>query len=171
MREETSELPARTRVGGGEVQRPRSPTRLLLVVAGVVVFGVVAYALFTIVASGAPSRADYVASVNDVCRGGMPRIRGLNGESAPNARQAASSISDMSVQIEELERPAAGKREINRFMSTLERVASGLEELDVSQRANNNRSAQEAARKLQRSVARFENASKNLGTERCTFER
>ena len=171
MREETSELPGRTRVGGGEVQRPGATKRLLLVVAGVILFGVVAYAIYTVVADGAPSRADYVISVNDVCRGRMPRVSGLNGERARNTRQAALAISEMTVQIGELERPEASNREIDRFMSTLEGVASGLEDLDVSQRANNNRRAQEADRKLQRSVARFENASKNLGTEQCTFER
>jgi len=171
MREETSELPGRTRVGGGEVQRPGSTKRLLLVVAGVILFGVVAYAIYTVVADGAPSRADYVISVNDVCRGRMPRVSDLNGERARNTRQAALAISEMTVQIEELERPEASNREIDRFMSTLLGVASGLEDLDVSQRANNNRRAQEADRKLQRSVDRFENASKNLGTEQCTFER
>ncbi len=171
MREETSELPGRTRVGGGEVQRPGATKRLLFVVAGVILFGVVAYAIYTVVADGAPSRADYVISVNDVCRGRMPRVSGLNGERARNTRQAALAISEMTVQIGELERPEASNREIDRFISTLEGVASGLEDLDVSQRANNNRRAQEADRKLQRSVARFENASKNLGTEQCTFER
>ena len=171
MREETSELPGRTRVGGGEVQRPGSTKRLLFVVAGVVLFGLVAYATYTVVADGAPSRADYVISVNDVCRGRMPRVSDLNGERARNTRQAALVISEMTVQIGELERPEASNREIDRFMSTLEGVASGLEDLDVSQRANNNRRAQEADRKLQRFVERFENASKNLGTEQCTFER
>jgi hypothetical protein len=171
MREETSELPGRTRVGGGEVQRPGSTKRLLFVVAGVILFGLVAYAIYTVVADGAPSRADYVISVNDVCRGRMPRVSDLNGERARNTRQAALAISEMTVQIGELERPEASNREIDRFMSTLEGVASGLEDLDVSQRANNNRRAQEADRKLQRSVDRFENASKNLGTEQCTFER
>jgi len=171
MREETSELPGRTRVGGGDVQRPGSTKRLLFVVAGVILFGVVAYAIYTVVADGAPSRADYVISVNDVCRGRMPRVSDLNGERARNTRQAALAISEMTVQIGELERPEASNREIDRFMSTLEGVASGLEDLDVSQRANNNRRAQEADRKLQRSVDRFENASKNLGTEQCTFER
>jgi hypothetical protein len=56
-------------------------------------------------------------------------------------------------------------------MSTFEGVATGLEDLNVSQRANNNRRAQEAARMVERFVKRFEDASKNLGTERCTFER
>jgi len=171
MRQETSELPARTRVGGGEVQRAGSNKRLLFVVAGVVLFGLVAYAIYMVVADGAPSRTDYVASVNDVCRGRMPRISGLNDAPARNTRQAVSVISDMTVQIEDLEQPEASDREISRFMSAFEGVGRGLEDLDVSQRANNSRRAQEADRKLQRSVARFENASRNLGTEQCTFER
>jgi hypothetical protein len=56
-------------------------------------------------------------------------------------------------------------------MSTFERVRSALEDLNVSQRANNNRRAQEAEREIERFVKRFEDASRNLGTEECTFER
>jgi len=171
MREETSELPGRMKVGEGAVQRAGSSKRALFVVAGLALFGVVAYAIYTLVADGPPTRADYVTSLNDVCRDRMPRTTGLIGDRARDTERAASKISEVTVQIEELERPEASNREIDRFMSTLEQVGTGLEDLNVSQRANNNRRAQEADRKLQRFVERFENASKNLGTEQCTFER
>jgi hypothetical protein len=171
MREETSELPARTKVGGGEVQRAGTGKGMLLVAAGVVLFGIVAYLIYTIVADGPPTRADYVSSVNDVCRDRMPRLRGLNEDRARDTERAASLLSAMSAQIEDLERPEGSTREIDRFMSTFEGVATGLEDLNVSQRANNNRRAREAARMVERFVRRFEDASKNLGTEQCTFER
>lgn len=171
IREETSELPGRMRVGEGAVKGAGSRKRALLVVAGLVLFGVVAYATYMLVADGPPTRADYVVSVDDVCRDRMPPISDLNGDRARDTERAASVISEMTVQIEELERPEASNREIDRFMSTFEQVGSGLEDLNVSQRANNNRRAQEADRKLQRFVQRFENSSKNLGTEQCTFER
>ena len=158
------------KVGGGAVQGAGSRKRAILVVAGLALFGVVAYAIFMLVADGPPTRADYVASVNDVCRDRLPRTSGLNGDRPRETERAASVISEMTVQIEELERPEASNREIDRFMSTFAQVGSGLEDLNVSQRANNNRRAQEADRKLQRFVERFENASKNLGTGQCTFE-
>jgi hypothetical protein len=170
MRDETSELPGRGKVGGGEVQRA-STRKGLLVVAGVLLFGLVAYGIYTLVADGAPTRADYVASINDVCRDRMPRVGGLNRDRARNTERAAALISDMTLQIEELEPPEGNTREIDRFMSTFERVRSALEDLNVSQRANNNRRAQEAEREIERFVKRFEDASRNLGTEQCTFER
>ena len=170
MRDETSELPGRGKVGGGEVQRART-NKGLLVVAGVLLFGLVAYGIYTLVADGAPTRADYVTSINDVCRDRMPRVGGLNGDRARNTEQAASVISDMTLQIEELEPPEGNTREIDRFLFTFEGVRTALEDLNVSQRANNNRRAQEAEREIERFVERFENASKNLGTEQCTFER
>ncbi len=169
-RQPTSELPSRKRVGGGGVQRAGSSRRTLLVLVGVVLFGVVAYVLYILVAGGAPTRADYVASVNDVCRDRMPRVNGLNDGRARSTERAASLIGEMTVEIEELERPEGNDREIDRFVSTIEGVGSSLEDLNVSQSANNNRRAQEAARMLERSVARFENASRNLGTRQCTFE-
>jgi len=170
MREETSELPGRMKVGGGEVQGARSGKRALLVVAGLVLFGVVAYAIYTLVSDGPPTKADYVASVDDVCRGRLPSTSDLNSDRAQETERAALVISEMTVQIEELERPEASNREIDRFIFTFEQVGSGLEDLNVSQRANNNRRAQEADRKLQRFVEHFEKASKKLGTEQCTFE-
>jgi hypothetical protein len=171
IRDETSELPPRRKVGGGDVQRAGTNKRAFLVVAGLVLFGVVAFGISKLVADGAPTRDDYVASINDVCRGRMPRIGALSDGRARNTERAASLISDMALQIEELERPEGNTREIDRFMSTFERVRSGLEDLNVSQRANNNRRAQDAELKIERFVKRFENASKNLGTEMCTFER
>ena len=169
-RQPTSELPSRKKVGGGGVQRAGSDKRTLLVLAGVVLFGVVAYVLYTLVAGGAPTRADYVTSVNDVCSDRMPRVSGLNDGRARNTERAASVIGEMTVEIEELERPEGNDREIDRFVSTFEGVGSSLEDLNVSQTANNNRRAQEAARMLEREVARFEDASRNLGTRQCTFE-
>jgi len=171
MREETSELPGRMKLGGGEVQGSGARKRAILVVAGLALFGVVAYAIFMLVADGPPTKAGYVTSVNDVCRDRMPRTSGLNGDRARRTERAASEISVVTVQIEELERPEASNREIDSFLFSLGQVRSGLEDLNVSQRANNNRRAQEADRKLQRFVGRFENASKKLGTEQCTFER
>jgi pSer/pThr/pTyr-binding forkhead associated (FHA) protein/plasmid stabilization system protein ParE len=171
MREETSELPGRMKVGEGDIQRAPSSKRALLVVAGLALSGVIAIAIYMLVADGPPTRADYVNSVNDVCRDRMPRTGALSGDRARETERAASMISEVTVQIEELERPEARNREIDRFMSTLEQVGSGLEDLNVSQRANNNRRAQEADRKLQRFVKRFENASRNLGTRQCSFER
>jgi len=170
MRDETSELPGRGKVGGGEVQKARTKIGLL-VVAGVLLFGLVAYGIYTLVADGAPTRADYVTSINDVCSGRMPRFGGSNGVLVRNTEQSASVISDMTLQIEELESPQGNTREIDRFLFTFEGVRNALEDLNVSQRANNNRRAQEAERKIERFVERFENASKNLGTEQCTFER
>jgi len=171
MREETSELPGRMKVGGGAVQGARSSKRAVLVVAGLALFGVLAFAIYMLVADGPPTRADYVTSVNDVCRDRLPRTSGLNSDRAQQTERASLVISEVTVQIEELERPEASNREIDRFLSTLKQVGSGLEDLNVSQRANNNRRAQEADRKLQRFVKRFENASKNLGTEQCSFDR
>jgi predicted double-glycine peptidase len=101
----------------------------------------------------------------------MPRVGGLNRDRARNTERAAALISDMTLQIEELEPPEGNTREIDRFLFTFEGVRTALEDLNVSQRANNNRRAQEAERKIERFVERFENASKNLGTEQCTFER
>jgi hypothetical protein len=170
MRDETSELPGRGKVGGGEVQRANT-RKGLLVVAGVLLFGLVAYGIYTLVADGAPTRADYVASINDVCSGRMPRVSGLNGDRARNTERATALISDMTLQIEELEPPEGNTREIDRFLSTFERVRDALEDLNVSQRANNNRRAQEAEREIERFVKRFEDASRNLGTEQCSFER
>ena len=169
-RQPTSELPARKKVGGGGVQRAGSGKRTLLVLAGVVLFGVVAYLLYILVSGGAPTRADYVSSVNDVCSDRMPRVSGLNDGRARNTERAASVIGEMTVEVEEFERPEGNDREIDRFVSTFEGVGSSLEDLNVSQRANNNRRAQEAARKLDRDVKRFEDASRNLGTRQCTFE-
>ncbi|CAN5692465.1 hypothetical protein BH20ACT23_BH20ACT23_29480 [soil metagenome] len=169
-RQPTSELPARKKVGGGGVQRAGSGKRTLLVLAGVVLFGVVAYVLYILVAGGAPTRADYVASLNDVCSDRLPRVNGLNDGRARNTERAAALIGEMTVEIEELERPEGNDREIDRFVSTFEGVGSSLEALNVSQRANNNRRAQDAARGLERNVVRFENASRNLGTGQCTFE-
>ena len=170
-RQPTSELPTRGKVGGGRVQRAGSSKRTLLVLAGVVLFGIVAFVLYTLVAGGAPTRADYVASVNDVCRGSMPDISSLNDGRARSTERAASVIGEMTVEIEALERPEGNDREIDRFISTFEQVGSGVEDLNVSQRANNNRRAQEAERKLERYVARFENVSEKLETGQCTFER
>lgn len=170
-RQPTSELPTRRKVGGGGVQRAGSSKRTLLVLAGVVLFGVVALVLYTLIAGGAPTRADYVSSVNDVCRGRMPDVSGLNDGRARNTERAASAIGEITVEIEELERPEGNDREIERFISTFQQVGSGVEELNVSQRANNNRRAQEAARQLERSARRFEDASANLGTRQCTFSR
>jgi len=169
-RQPTSELPARRKVGGGGVQRAGSSKRTLLVLISVVLFGVVAYLLYLLVAGGAPTRADYVVSVNDVCSDSMPRVNGLNDGRARSTERAAALIGEMTVEIEELERPEGNDREIDRFISTFEGVGSSLEDLNVSQRANNNRRAQEAAQKLGRDVERFEDASRNLGTRQCTFE-
>ena len=170
-RQPTAELPSRKRVGGGGVQRAGHSKRTMLVVAGVVLFGIVAYLLYTVIAGGAPTRAEYVASVNDVCRDRMPRVAGLNDGRARNTERAASIIGDITLEIEELELPEGNDREIDRFVSTFEQVGSGVEALNVSQKANNNRRAQEAERKLRRSAERFEDASRSLGTRRCTFER
>lgn len=169
-RQPTSELPAR-KVRGGGVQRAGSNKRALLIAAGVVLFVVIAYLFYMLVAGGAPSRAGYVASVNEVCRERMPRVNGLTGRRARNTERAASLIGEMTVEIEELEEPEGNNREIDRFMSTFARVGSGLEDLNVSQRASNNRRAQEAGRRLARNVVRFEDASRRLGTGQCTFER
>ena len=168
-RQPTSELPSR-KVGGGGVQRAGAGKRTLLVLVGLVLFVVVAYLLYVLVAGGAPTRADYVASVNDVCGEGMPRVNGLNDGRARSTERAATLVDEMTVEIEELERPEGNNREIDRFISTFENVGAGLEDLNVSQTANNNRRAQEAAQKLERGVARFEDASRNLGTRQCTFE-
>jgi len=167
-RQPTSELPSRTK--GGALQRAGSARRTLLVVAGILLLALIGYALVTLVADGAPSRADYVASVNEVCDERMPRVDGLNNGRARNTNRAAAAVDVLVSEIEELERPEGNEREINRFVATFSNVRDGLEDLNVSQTANNNRRAQEAERKLTQTVARFEDASRNLGTTRCTFE-
>ena len=168
-RQPTSELPSR-KVGGGALQRAGS-SRTLFVVVGIILLAVVTYALFTLLADSAPSRTDYVASVNDVCGDRMPRVDGLNDGRSRNTGRAASAVDEIVSEIEGLERPEENEREVNRFVTTLNNVGTGLDELNVSQTANNNRRAQEAERSLTRNVARFEYASRNLGTTQCTFQR
>ncbi|MGH2697938.1 MAG: FHA domain-containing protein [Actinomycetota bacterium] len=166
----TSELPVRKKVGGGGVERAGSNKRALLII-GAVLLAVVAFGLYSLVALGAPSRQEYVASINDICREDMARLNDLNDSRARNTKRATALIGDMTVEIEELERPEGNEREIDRFISTFQRVGSRFETLNVSQRANNNRRAREAARRLDRDVRRFEDASRNLGARQCTFGR
>jgi pSer/pThr/pTyr-binding forkhead associated (FHA) protein len=170
MRAPTSELPARKKVGGGEVERAGASKRTLLII-GALLLAILVFGLYSLFSGGAPTRQDYVASVNDICREDMARLNRLNDSRAGNTERAAAIIGDMTTTIEELERPEGSDREIDRFISTFERVGSGFEALSVSQRANNTRRAREAARRLDRDVRRFQDAARNLGTQQCTFDR
>jgi hypothetical protein len=169
-RSPTSELPARKKVGRGGVERAGANKGTLLII-GAVLAAVLIFGLYSLFAGGAPTRQDYVASINDICRDDMARLNGLNDSRARNTERAASIIGDMTTAIQELERPEEGEREIDRFIASFDRVGSGFEDLSVSQRANNTRRAREAARRLDRDVRRFQDASRNLGTQQCTFDR
>jgi pSer/pThr/pTyr-binding forkhead associated (FHA) protein len=169
-RSPTSELPARKKVGKGDVERAGASKRTLLVI-GAVLVAILVFGLYSLFAGGAPSRQDYVSSVNDICREDMARLNRLNDSRAGNTERAAAIIGDTTIAIEELERPEGGDREIDRFISTFERVGSDFEALSVSQRANNTRRARQAARRLDRDVRRFQDAARNLGAQQCTFDR
>jgi pSer/pThr/pTyr-binding forkhead associated (FHA) protein len=169
-RSPTSELPARKKVGGGGVERAGASKRALLII-GAVLVAILVFGLYSVFAGGAPGRQDYISSVNDICREDMARLNRLNDSRAGNTERAAAIIGDMTTSIEELERPEGNDREIDRFISTFERVGSGFEALSVSQRANNTRRARVAARRLDRDVRRFQDAARNLGAQQCTFDR
>ncbi|MGH2703024.1 MAG: FHA domain-containing protein, partial [Actinomycetota bacterium] len=74
MRAPTSELPSRQKVGGGAIQRAGAK-RGVLVALGVVFALVAGYFLYSLIAGGAPSKEEYVASVNDICE---PEVSKLN---------------------------------------------------------------------------------------------
>jgi pSer/pThr/pTyr-binding forkhead associated (FHA) protein len=166
----TSELPARRKVGKGDVERAGASKRTLLII-GVVLVAILVFGVYSLFAGGAPGKQEYVSSVNDICREDMARLNRLNDSRAGNTERAATIIGDMTTAIEELERPEGSDREIERFIATFERVGSGFEALSVSQRANNTRRARQAARRLDRDVRRFQDAARNLGAQQCTFDR
>lgn len=171
MRAPTSELPTRSREDGGAAERPRSNRMPLLIGATVVVAALLAYLLYTALAGGPPSRQDYVASVNGVCEGDMPKLNDLNVNRPKSTERAASLVNGMTGEIEELERPEEGGKAIDAFIGSFNRVGAGFEDLNVSQSANNQERARDAARKLERSVQRFDRAARDLGVNRCAFRR
>ncbi|MGH2752537.1 MAG: FHA domain-containing protein [Actinomycetota bacterium] len=170
MRAPTSELPTRSKVGGGAVHRAGSNKRNLVIAAAAVGALIVGFLLYSLIAGGAPSRADYVASVNDICREDMARLNELNVNRAGSTERAASLVAGMTGEIDGLERPEGDERQIDRFIASFERVGAGFEDLNTSQRANNERRARDAARQLQRATRRFDRAARSLGTGQCAFE-
>jgi len=165
----TSELPTRSKVGGGVVQRAGSDKRPLLIGAAVLGALIVGYLLYSALAGEPPSTEDYVASVNDVCGDHTTRVRELNLNRAGGTGRAASLIGGLAEDIVELERPEEGGARIDAFVSSFQRVGTGFEDLSTSQSANNERRAREAERKLERSTQRFNRAAREFGASRCAL--
>ncbi|MGH2703377.1 MAG: FHA domain-containing protein, partial [Actinomycetota bacterium] len=91
MRAPTSELPSRQRVGGGAIQRGGSK-RGLLVALGVVVVLVAGYLLYSLIAGGAPSKQDYVVSVNDICEPEVSKLNNLRNVNRARSVQQGSRL-------------------------------------------------------------------------------
>ena len=165
----TSELPTRSKVGGGAVQRAGSDKRPLLIGAAVLGVLIVGYLLYSALAGGPPSTEDYVASVNDICRDDMARVGEFNLNRAGGTERAASLIGGLTEDIDELERPEEEGGRIDAFVSSFQRVGTGFEDLSTSQSANNERRAREADTKLERSTRRFNRAARELGANQCAL--
>ncbi len=165
----TSELPTRSKVGGGAVQRAGSDKRPLLIGAAVLGVLIVGYLLYSALAGGPPSTEDYVASVNDICRDDMARVGEFNLNRAGETERAASLIGGLTEDIDELERPEEEGGRIDAFVSSFQRVGTGFEDLSTSQSANNERRAREADTKLERSTRRFNRAARELGANQCAL--
>ncbi len=165
----TSELPTRSKAGGGVVQRTGSDKRPLLIGTAVLGALIVGYLLYSALAGGPPSTEDYVASVNDICRDDVARVGELNVNGAGGTERATSLIGGVTEEIEELERPEEGGDRIDAFVTSFQRVGTGFEDLSTSQSANNERRAREAETRLERSTQRFNRAARELGANRCAL--
>jgi pSer/pThr/pTyr-binding forkhead associated (FHA) protein len=168
MRAPTSEL--RRKVGGGAIQRAGANRGLLVAVAVVAVL-VAGYFLYSVIVGGAPSKEDYVASVNNICQPQMSKLDNLNINRARGVERAGSLVNGMLGVIQELERPEESVAQADAFVSSFEKVGSALESLRVSQEANNERRARKAARRLENVVMRSNAAAKKLGATECVLRR
>ena len=169
VRAPTEELPARKRVGTGGVIRPGKDRRLAFIAAGVIVAVVVGYLLYSALDGGPPSREEYVASVNDICREGVGRLDDLNLNRPRSVERASTLLTGVISDIEELDSPEDGTLRTNRFISSLKAVRNQLRNLSVSQQANNDRRAREAARRLERGVRRLNSQSNRIGVNQCSL--
>jgi hypothetical protein len=169
MRAPTSELPSRQRVGGGAIHRAGSK-RGLLVALAIVVALVAGYFLYSLIAGGAPSKQDYVVSVNDICEPEVSKLNSLrNVNRARSVQQGSRLVNGMVADIRELERPEGSDRQIRAFLSSFNKVGSTLEKLSVSLQANNDKRARRPARRLEFWVVRSDRAAKRLGTNECAL--
>ena len=169
LRAETSELPSRQKVGGGAIQRAGAK-RGLLVALAVVLALVAGYFLYSLIAGGAPSKGDYVVSVNDICEPEVSKLNNLrNVNRARSVEQGSRLVNGMVAEIQELERPEGSDRQIGAFLSSFEKVGSTLEKLSVSLQANNDKRARKPARRLEFWVVRSDAAAKRLGANECAL--
>lgn len=169
LRAPTSELPSRQRVGGGAIHRAGSK-RGLLVALAIVVALVAGYFLYSLIVGGAPSKQDYVVSVNDICEPEVSKLNSLrNVNRARSVQQGSRLVNGMVADIRELERPEGSDREIRAFLSSFDKVGSTLEKLSVSLQANNDKRALRPARRLEFWVVRSDRAAKRLGTNECAL--
>ena len=169
LRAETSELPSRQKVGGGAIQRAGAK-RGLLVALAVVLALVAGYFLYSLIAGGAPSKEDYVVSVNDICEPEVSKLNNLrNVNRARSVEQGSRLVNGMVAEIQELERPEGSDRQIGAFLSSFEKVGSTLEKLSVSLQANNDKRARKPARRLEFWVVRSDAAAKRLGANECAL--
>ena len=168
MRAPTSELPARHKVGGGAIQRAGAHRGLLVAVAVAVVL-VVGYFLYSAIAGGAPSKEDYVTSINDICQSEMSKLNNLSVSRARSVEQGSRLVNGMVADIQELERPEEPVEQVGAFVSSFKKVGSTLESLGVSLQANNDKRARKPARRLEFWVERSDSAAKRLGATECVL--
>ena len=168
MRAPTSELPARHKVGGGAIQRAGANRGLLVAIAVVVVL-VAGYFLYSAIAGGAPSKEDYVTSINDICQPEMSKLNNLKVRRARSVEQGSRLVNGMVADIQELERPEESDEQVGAFLSSFENVGSTLESLGVSLQANNDKRARKPARRLEFWVKRSDSAAKKLGANECVL--
>ena len=169
LRAETSELPSRQKVGGGAIQRAGAK-RGLLVALAVVLALVAGYFLYSLIAGGAPSKEDYVVSVNNICEPEVSKLNNLrNVNRARSVEQGSRLVNGMVAEIQELERPEGSDRQIDAFLTSFEKVGSTLEKLSVSLQANNDKRARKPARRLEFWVVRSDAAAKRLGANECAL--
>ena len=168
MRAPTSELPGRLKVGGGAIQRAGA-NRGVLVAIAVIAILVAGYFLYAFIAGGAPSKDDYVASVNDICQPEMSKLNNLNVGRARSVDKGSRLVNGMVADIQELERPEESVEQVGAFVSSFEKVGSTLESLGVSLQANNDKRARKPARRLEFWVERSDSAAKTLGANECVL--